>query len=136
MKILEIEELRPEPTEAPPYSESQESQPKVVRKPIQFTQLLYNKCQLETYKSMKNLDGILQIYQIQKHLKAVNSYSKHSAFIKQILNSRAIQNRIIPQDWKDGKSNIRTWSWLQQRSWWREEAREKEQKNRARGIYQ
>lgn len=132
-KILEIEEIRPEPT-GPPHNESQ---PKVVRKPI----LAY----LVTVQQMSADARNLQEYEEfgwhpvdmldSKILKgAINSYSIYSPFIKHILKSRAIQNRIIPQAKKDGKSNIRTWSAVATELQWRKEAREMEQKNRARGI--
>ena len=58
----------------------------------------------------------------------------HPPFVRQILSSWTIQNRIIPQAKKDGKSNIRTWSAVATELQWRKEAREMEQKNRARGI--
>jgi hypothetical protein len=45
----------------------------------------------------------------KKTEETVTNYGVHSPFVKQILNSWAIQNKIIPQDWKD-KSNLRTWS--------------------------
>ena len=38
---------------------------------------------------------------MRKFKESVTNFGMHSPFVKQILTSWAIKNRIIPQDWKD-----------------------------------
>ena len=60
-------------------------------------------------------------------------HSVHSLYFKQMLNSWATQNRIIPQDWKDLVTAIlETGPLLQWKTWWREETRVMEQWNGAK----
>lgn len=70
---------------------------------------------------------------IWKKLKIAILYGIHSPSMKQILNSCVVQNRIIPQGWKDRtKAVLEHGSQLQWWWWWRE-AKAIEQRNRGRG---
>ena len=58
----------------------------------------------------------------------------HLPFVKQILTSWAIKNRIIPQDWSvRAKLILEPAANLQCFEWWRDEVREIARLNRARG---
>ena len=58
----------------------------------------------------------------------------HSPFVKQMLNSWSVCNRIIPKDWIDlVKGVLEPGPHLQCRTWFREEAKIIEQQNKARG---
>lgn len=89
-KIVEIEQIRPEPTE-PPYNENQESKPKVVSKPIlaypvTVQQMSADAGNLQEYKEF--VWHSVHMLDLKTLKEAVNSYGIHSPFIKQILNSR------------------------------------------------
>lgn len=54
--------------------------------------------------------------------------------LKQVLNSQMTQNSIIPKDCKGmTRAMLEPGPQLQWRSWWREEAKDTEQRHRARG---
>lgn len=72
---------------------------------------------------------------LEKFKEAIISYGMHSTFVKQMLNSWATHNRIISQDQKGLVTAIlEAGPQLQWKTWWREEARVREQHGRARAM--
>ena len=43
----------------------------------------------------------IEMLDLKRFKEAAISYGKHPSYVKQMLNSWATQNIIIPQDWKD-----------------------------------
>ena len=63
------------------------------------------------------------------------SYGMQSLFVKQMLNSWSICNRIIPKDWRDlAMTVLEPDPQLQWRTWLKEEAETTEHMSRARGM--
>ena len=60
-----------------------------------------------------------------KFKESVSNFGMHLPFLQQILTFWAINNSIIPQDWKDVvKAILEPASHLQCFSWWREEVKD------------
>ena len=75
-----------------PHDETEEGWPKVIRKPtLGYEEVKWNP---------------VEILDLRRFKAAVTSYGINSPYVKQMLNSWATQNRIIPQDWKDLASAI------------------------------
>ena len=60
----------------------------------------------------------MNVLDLKKIKKNVTNFKMHSPFVKQILTSWAIKNRIIPQDWKfmakailEPESHFQWFSW-------------------------
>lgn len=67
----------------------------------------------------------MDMLELRKFKQSVTNFGMHSPFVKEILTSRAIKNRIIPQEWKDmAKTILEPVPHLQLFLWWREEAKE------------
>ena len=61
---------------------------------------------------------------------AIVSYGRHSPFVKQMLNSWSIYNRIIPKDWIElVKAVLEPGPQLQWSTWFREEVKTIEQQS-------
>lgn len=72
---------------------------------------------------------------LERFKEAIIAYGICSTFVKQMLNSWATHNRIISQDQKGLVTAIlEADPQLQQKTWWREEARVLEQHGRARTM--
>ena len=57
--------------------------------------------------------------------KSVTNFGMRSPFVKQIMTSWAIKNRIISHDWKDiAREILEPAANLQLFAWWRDEVRE------------
>ena len=114
-----------------------ESQPKVIRKqtlvyPVNIQGWPPPNDYPEDYQEFEWQP--MNVLDLKKIKKNVTNFKMHSPFVKQILTSWAIKNRIIPQDWKDtAKAILEPTSYLQWFLWWREEANEIAQQNWARG---
>ena len=66
---------------------------------------------------------------------AIVSYGIHLPFVKQMLNSWLVCNRIIPKDWIElVKGVLEPGPQLQWSTWFREEAKIIEQQSKARGM--
>ena len=77
----------------------------------------------------------VRMLDLRRVKEAIVSYGIHSSFVKQLLNSWSSCNQITPKDWLDMASAVLEAGQLMQwKSWWREEAKMIEQRNRARGI--
>ena len=74
----------------------------------------------------------MDVLDLRKFKESVTSFGMHSTFVKQILTSWAIKNRIIPQDWKDmARAILEPAANLQWVAWWRDWEREIAHQNRA-----
>ena len=66
----------------------------------------------------------MDVLDLRNFKESVTNFGMQSPFVKQILTSLVIKNRIIPQDWKDmAKAILEPMSHLQWFSWWREEVK-------------
>lgn len=67
----------------------------------------------------------MDMLELKKFKENDTNFGMHFPFVKQILTSWAIKNRIILQDWKDmARTTLEPVSYLQWFLWQREEANE------------
>ena len=106
-----------------------ESQPKAVRKqalvyPVNVQQRPPDNDQPQGYQEFEwQLVGLLDLRTFKE---SVINFGMHFPFVKQILTSWTIKNRLIPQDWEDmARTILQPATHFQWFSWWREEARKR-----------
>lgn len=108
--------------------EDRESQPKVTRRetlvyPVNVQQRPPDDDHPQDYEEFEWQSMV--VLELRKFKESVTNFGMYSPFVKQILISWAIKNRIIPQDWNDMTREIlEPAANLQWISWWRVEVRE------------
>lgn len=133
----EIKITTKEKTQVETEDKIRESQPKVIRKqtlvyPVSVQQRPPDDDHPQGYEEFEWQP--MDVLELRKFKESVTNFGMHSPFVKQILISWAIKNRVIPQDWKDMvRAILEPAENLQWISWWREEVREIARQNRARG---
>lgn len=131
--------LSKENTQAEAKDKSKESQPKVVRKQtlayyaVSIQQRPADDDHPQGYHEAEW--SPVEVLDLRKRKESVTNFGMHSPFVKQMVASWSIRSRVIPKDWEDmAKVILEPGPCLQRLSWWREEARERAFKSRARGA--
>jgi hypothetical protein len=117
--------------------ENKGSQPKVVRKKIAYPVSVQQRpSDIEHPQVHEEYEWHpVDVLDLRKCKEIDTNFGMHSPFVKQILTSQVIKNRIIPQDCNTmTRSILEPGQQLQWLSWWREEAREITQRNKTGGI--
>ena len=77
----------------------------------------------------------IRILDLRRVKESIVSYGMHSPFVRQLLNSWSTHQQVTPKDWSDmAEAVLEAGQLMQWKSWWREEAKMIEQRNRAIGI--